>query len=349
MAKRRIYIAHAGGTIGMRESSSGWIPAPRYLEEQMRQLPMFHNPQMPEYTIQDFDPLLDSANTTPNDWRKIALDIAAHIDDFDGVIVLHGTDTMAYAASAMAFMLQDLTKPVILTGSQVPLANPRSDGIRNLTTSMLLAAHESIPEVTLFFNQALYRGCRTVKAHSQSYAAFASPNFPPLAVTGHSIDVQHHLLRYPTNPQASLRVHEKMDPYVGALWLFPGITAEIVRNFLRPPLKGAVILAFGVGNGPSHDSEFLAALREAHDRGVVLVDCTQCWAGGVVIHDYATGSAMAQAGVISGHDMTTPAALTKLHHLFGLNLAPDEIRRLVSQDLRGELSANQQRAHPSTP
>ncbi len=321
----------------MHESSSGWVPAPGYLEEQMRELPMFHSARVPDYVIRDFDPLLDSANTTLANWTEIARDIADHIDDFDGVIVLHGTDTMAYTASALAYMLEGLGKPVILTGSQVPLVNPRSDGIRNLITAMLIAAHESIPEVTLFFNQALHRGCRVVKAHAQSYAAFVSPNHAPLALAGHSVAVKHHLVRQP-DPGARLRVHEKLDPYVGVLWIFPGITAVIVRNFLRPPLRAAVMLAFGVGNGPSHDADFLAALREAHDRGVVIVDCTQCWTGGVVIHDYATGSAMAQAGVVSGHDMTPPAALTKLHYLKGLDLPPAEIRRLVGEDLRGELT-----------
>ncbi len=335
---KHIYIAYTGGTIGMKHSRAGWVPAAGHLEKQMRGNPAFQGEGMPAYDVREFDILLDSANMNPEHWLQIAQDIERHIDAYDGIVVLHGTDTMAYTASALAFMLENLHKPVILTGSQVPLAEPRTDALLNLVTAMQIAANEDIPEVALYFDQELYRGCRAVKANSESFTAFASPNFPPLATAGIEIKVNWRLVRRPEQSGLRLTVQPNMDPAVGVLWLFPGISGEIVRNFLRPPLKGVVIQAFGVGNGPANNPAFLAALHEAHDRGVVLVDCTQCFAGTVKIQDYATGSALADAGVVSGYDMTPEAALTKLFYLFGKGLPPDDVRRLIGEDLRGELT-----------
>lgn len=338
MAKKNIYIAYTGGTIGMKESEKGWVPAPGFLEQQMHANPIFQSDEMPAYTIHEFKPLLDSSNMAPKDWVQIARNIEENIDDYDGVMVLHGTDTMAYTASALAFMLENLHKPVVITGSQIPLVKSRNDAIRNLTSSMLIAANEDIPEVSLFFNQDLFRGCRAVKANSESFTAFASPNLPPLATAGISIQVNKSLVRKRPLHAPKINIHEKMDPYVGVLWLFPGITSEIVSNFLQEPLKGAVIQAFGVGNGPTNNKDFTNALKEASDRGVVLVDCTQCWAGIVDLDDYATGSGMAAAGVVSGYDMTPEAALAKLFYLFGKGYTSEKVRKLVEQDLRGELT-----------
>jgi L-asparaginase len=192
--------------------------------------------------------------------------------------------------------------------------------------------------VGLFFNQALYRGCRAVKANADGFNAFTSPNFPPLATAGIAITPNRTLIRHSPEPKVEFTVHGTMDTRIGVLWLFPGITGQIVRNFLQFPLKGAVIRAYGVGNGPSDDPDFIAALKEASDRGVVLVDCSQCWTGAVAIEDYATGSGMAAAGVISGYDMTTEAALSKLCFLFGQGYGSDRVKTLVGTDLRGELS-----------
>ena len=247
MGRKRVFIAYTGGTIGMNQSPVGWVPAAGFMEEQMRANPTFQHAGMPDYTVEEFDPLLDSANMEPSHWLRIARTIEKHMDQYDGFVVLHGTDTMAYSTSALAFMLSGLTKPVIFTGSQIPLIEPRSDAIRNLVTSMLIAAYENIPEVCLFFNRELYRGCRAVKANADSLNAFASPNFPPLASAEMAISLNHELIRRPPSHTVRFGVHETMATEMAVLWLFPGITGQVVRNFLQPPLKGAVIRAYGIG------------------------------------------------------------------------------------------------------
>jgi len=334
---RTILLLHTGGTIGMRETGDGWAPAPGFLAAQMREHPVFASPEMPAWQVEDLDPLLDSAEMKPADWQRIARAIERRYASQDGFVVLHGTDTMAYTASALAFMLEGLDKTVLLTGSQVPLCRPRSDALDNLVSSLILAADHRIPEVTLYFGGRLFRGCRAVKVNCQGFDAFASPNLPPLAEAGVDLVLDEDLI-LPRPAIGALSLREGLDPSVGILWLFPGITGDIVRNFLAPPLRGAVIQAFGVGNGPVHDEEFVAALVEARGRGVVLVDCTQCLVGSVDLGDYATGAGMRRAGVISGFDMTPEAALTKLMHLLGRGIPVDEVERLMQTDLRGELS-----------
>ena len=333
----KIYIAHAGGTIGMLPSEEGWAPAPGALRKALETDPIFRRPEVPDFDLEEFEPLLDSADMVPADWLRIARRIEDKLPEYDGVVVLHGTDTMAYTASALSFMLEDLHSPVILTGSQVPLCQLRNDAWRNLLTSMLIAAEEPIPEVCVFFDDYLYRGCRTRKVDCDSFAAMRSPNYPALAEAGVSIDVRWQYVRISPRTDHKIQLHESMDPYVGALWLFPGITEELVRNFLRAPLKGAVIQSYGLGNGPTSNKGFMAALREANERGVVLVNCTQCLSGRVnADEDYATG--IGSAGLVSGHDMTPEAALTKLSYLFGRGHSADRVRELMVTDLRGELT-----------
>lgn len=334
--RKKIYVAHTGGTIGMQQRGDGWGTVPGALAEELENAPIFNRADVPEFELEEFDPLLDSAEMVPADWLRIAQRIHTKIQDFDGVVVLHGTDTMAYTASALAFMLENLRKPVVLTGSQVPLCRLRNDAWRNLLTSMLVAANCDIPEVCVFFDDRLYRGCRVRKVDCDSFTAFGSPNYPVLAEAGVTIDVHWKHVRVAPLFEQQAALHETMDPYVASLWLFPGITAEIVRNFLLAPLKGAVIQSYGLGNGPVSDSGVMAALREASERGVVLVNCTQCVAGRVSGDDYATG--MGQSGIVSGHDMTPEAALTKLSYLFGRGHDATRVRELMVQDLRGELS-----------
>ncbi len=322
----------------MRASRDGYVVEPGSLEVQMEQMPELEHPEVPEYTIHEYQPLLDSSNIMPDDWFEIAQDIATNHEGYDGFVVLHGTDTMAYTSSALAFMLEGLRKPVILTGAQIPLCELRSDGRENLITSMMMAANYPIPEVCLYFGNRLFRGCRSVKVHADSFDAFLSPNYPPLGEVGVDIEINWSLVRPQPEADSRLRIQRMQPPSVGALRLFPGISAQVLGNILQPPLQGLVLEAFGVGNGPDRDSDFLAALKSATDRGVVIVDCTQCLYGAVDLDDYATGAALARAGVISGYDMTTEAALAKLFYLFSAGYAAEEVKAKMGEDLRGEVS-----------
>ena len=337
--KKRVYIIYTGGTIGMQPTPEGYAPAPGYLAEQILSMPELQSDRMPEVEIHEYDPLLDSANMTPADWHKIASDIGAHYDDFDGFIILHGTDTMAYTASALPFMLHGLRKPVVLTGSQIPLCEVRNDARANLITALTIAATFDIPEVSLCFGNQLLRGCRSVKVSTDGLDAFASPNLPALGDIGVDIRIHRELILPAPPSETALQVQALKQVNVGALPLWPGIPAQVVRNFLQPPLQGLILRAYGVGNGPTNNADFLAALEEATARGVVIVDCTQCLRGSVHLGDYATGSALARAGVISGFDMTAEAALAKLSHLLSQNLPVAEIKRLMQISLRGELTA----------
>lgn len=322
----------------MRRGEHGWVPEAGYLQQWMSEAPFFNQAGMPEVEIREFEPLLDSAEMASGDWNRIARGIESSYDQFDGFVILHGTDTMAYTASALAFMLEGLDKPVILTGSQLPLCEPRSDGVHNLINSLLIAAEHRLPEVCLYFHGRLHRGCRSVKVNCRGFNAFDSPNLAPLGRVGVDIDIAWPLVR-PVDPASSgLRIQTDLDTRVGVLWLFPGITGDIVHNFLAEPLRGVVLQAFGVGNGPVRNEGFLTALKDAHARGVVIVDCTQCLHGGVEIDAYASAIAMARAGAVSGYDMTAEAALAKLSFLLGKGLPPSEVRALVGTDLRGEMT-----------
>jgi L-asparaginase len=341
MAKRkRVYIAYTGGTIGMaRRDDGSYAPRPGYLQELMAGLPELRDPRAPEYQIAEYPVLRDSATMTPRDWTAIAADVAAHYDDFDGFVVLHGTDTMAYTASALSFMLRGLGKPVVLTGAQIPLYEMRSDGRENLITALLIAAHEAIPEVCLSFGSRLLRGCRAVKVNASGLDAFDSPNFPPLAHLGIGIEVDRRLLRPPPPADTPLGVQPiSPEVRVGALRLFPGISAEMVAAVLLP-LQGLVLETYGAGNGPADDAALVGALAEASARGVAIVNCTQCLRGRVDLSAYATGAALSRTGVVGGHDLTAEAALTKLAYLLSAGHGPDEVRALMGQDLRGELTA----------
>jgi L-asparaginase len=337
-ARKHVYIAYTGGTIGMaRRDDGSYAPAPGYLAELMAALPELRDPRTPAYSVHEYATLRDSATMTPADWTAIAADIAANYAAYDGFVVLHGTDTMAYTASALAFMLRGLRKPVVLTGAQIPLCEVRSDGRDNLITALLIAAHEAIPEVCLSFGSRLLRGCRAVKVNASGLDAFASPNFPPLAQIGIEIEVDRRLVLPPPADDAPLSVQPIGDVRIGALRLFPGISATMVAAVLAP-LQGLVLETYGSGNGPAGDHAFIAALAEASARDVVIVNCTQCLRGRVEPGAYATGAALARAGVSGGYDLTAEAALAKLAYLFSAGYAPAAVRELMGRNLRGELT-----------
>ncbi len=335
--KKSIYVAYTGGTIGMQRSADGYRPAAGYLEARLATMAELNAPEMPRVTLHEYAPLLDSAELSPRDWQRIGEDIAARHHDFDGFVVLHGTDTMAYTASALSFTLQHLAKPVILTGSQIPLAEVRSDAKGNLITSLLLAAHHPMTEVGLYFGGLLLRGNRARKVSSHGFGAFESPNALPLATVGVDITFSSAVKR--AQPTAPLQLQPLADVQLGALRLFPGLSETLLDRVLRDPLQGLVLETYGSGNAPQTRS-FLRVLNDATARGVVVVNCTQCLRGAVDMAGYATGRALADAGVTSGFDLTPEAALTKLYYLFSQGLSAADVRVQMQTDLRGELSAS---------
>ena len=340
MSRPRVFVLYTGGTIGMRATGSGFAPEPGDLLRRIRALPELDAPGMPDITLEECDPLLDSADMQPSDWLRMAERIEANYERFDGFVILHGTDTMAYTASALPFMLRGLAKPVILTGAQIPIGRVRSDARDNLVTSLAIAARGDVPEVCVYFAEKLMRGCRTVKVNADGLDAFSSPNFPALGEAGIEIRIRHELVRRPGEHLDALHVQPLDGPVVAALRLFPGISARMLDNFLRPPLQGLVLETYGVGNGPARDKEFLAALRRATGgpEPIVVVATSQCVRGTVDHSGYATGTALRDAGVRSGRDMTSEAALAKLYYLIRCGHTPAEIARLVEQDLVGELT-----------
>ncbi len=337
MSTQRVYVAYTGGTIGMLGEPNSYAPAPGYLRDRLLEMPELQHPEMPSIEVRSFDPLLDSADMQPANWLEIAQDIASRYDEFDGFVVLHGTDTMAYTASALPFLLPGLAKPVVLTGSQIPLCEVRNDARDNVITALLIAANHPVPEVMVLFGDRLMRGCRSTKTDCAGLQAFESPNFGELGDIGAKIKI--HWERARRAPEGTrLEVAPLAETEIGALRLFPGISARVLMNTLAPPLQGLVLETYGVGNGPSHDPRFLEALRAATARGAVVVATTQCLRGEVDLSSYATGAALADAGVISGGDMTPEAALAKLVCLFGRGLPSEEVRPAMRENLVGELT-----------
>lgn len=291
-----------------------------------------------------FDPLIDSSDVEPVFWQRLAELISGKYDDYDGFIVLHGTDTMAYSASALSFMLDGLTKPVIFTGSQLPIGVPRTDGKENIISAVEIASakdadgHAMVPEVCIFFNSYLIRGNRAVKVSSEDFRAFRSPNLPALAEAGISIRYNTDLIRHPLDWYQSLGVNTKLDTRVSILKIHPGITPQVVRDILLGAETRAVIIeTYGSGNAPSRQW-FLDAVGEACRQGKVLVNVTQCLSGKVNMGIYANGKALQDAGVVCGYDSTTEAALGKLFYLLGKSSDNEWVKAMMTKNLKGEIS-----------
>lgn len=337
--KKSILIINTGGTISSVATKEGFAPVTGFITKALAEIPALRHPDMPHYQIQEYDPLLDSSNMTLNDWNQLASDIKHQYEHYDGFVIFHGTDTMAYTASALSFMLENLGKPVILTGSQIPLSSVRNDAYDNILTSLWLCAHKPLNEVCIYFNQRLLRGNRAQKVSSYRFDAFDSPNFPWLATIGTQIELRQHLLLSPT--RKAFNVHTIQPNFIANFRLFPGFATDILEALLAQPIKGLILETYGSGNAQNNDERFLQLLRKACARGVVIVNCSQCQQGHVRMRQYATGNTLAEAGLISGYDMTPEAAHCKLLYLFSQQLSEEEIKNRMQQNLVGELSMDE--------
>jgi L-asparaginase len=336
-----ILIIYTGGTIGMVNDpvTGSLVPIDfRHISDQVPELRRFGF-RLESVT---FDPVIDSSDVSPETWIGIAETIAAGYDRYDGFVVLHGTDTMAYSASALSFMLQGLEKPVIFTGAQLPIGVLRTDGKENLITAIEIAAEREnglpvVPEVCIYFENRLMRGNRTIKYSAEHFNAFASPNLPPLAEAGLQIRYNRNIIRYPT-VRRPLEISGKFDTRVAILSLFPGIRRETVQSLLHTAgLRGLILQTYGTGNAPTLDW-FLDELRAFMDNGGIVLNVTQCMAGSVEMGLYETSSGLRNAGVISGRDITTEAAVTKMMILLGSGLPADKVSSALSRPLCGEMS-----------
>lgn len=341
--RTRILMIYTGGTIGMMENPETHALEPFPFENLLENVPKISRLDFDVDTFQ-FKVPLDSSSMNPTHWGEIANVIRKNYEDYDGFVVLHGTDTMAYTASALSFMLENLSKPVVITGSQLPIGEVRTDGEENLITALQVAAAKDangqhmVQEVAILFENYLWRGNRSTKHSSSNFNAFTSNNYPALAKMGLGITFNEYALWRNPVPTPPLNVHLEMDTNVIYMDLFPGIREEHVRHFLMTPgVKGIVMKTFGAGNGPT-DPWFLQQIREAVERDIVIVNITQCSNGSVHPLRYVTGYELLQAGVVPGHDLTPEAAITKLMFLFGQGLSAQKVRENMEYSICGEMS-----------
>ena len=340
--QNKVLLIYTGGTIGMNCNPRTGVLEPFDFEHLLQNVPELKQFDTEIATYQ-FTPPIDSSDMSPRLWTELSHVIADHYDDYDGFVVLHGTDTMAYTASALSYMLENLTKPVIFTGSQLPIGQLRTDGKENLITSIEIAAakdsegHAQVPEVGIYFNSRLLRGNRTTKQSADEFNAFESFNYPHLADAGVNIIYHHDRILKPdyTKPMTP---HFRLDNNVIIFSLFPGIREDLIRHIIHTPnLKAIVMRTFGSGNAPQIPW-LLNALYEGTQNGKVIVNISQCMQGKVEMGRYDTGWHLKEAGVVSGYDSTVESAVTKLMFLQSHYDDPVQVRRLMNQSIRGEIT-----------
>jgi L-asparaginase len=342
--------------MGMKLNDQGSLsPEVGYLTEQIKELPELKKEEMPEYTIKEYEPLLDSACMGPAEWIKLASDIEENYFHYDGFVIITGTDTMAYASSALSFMLENLGKTVVFTGSQIPFSEVYNDARRNLLVSIIFATSSELPEVCICFNDRLLRANRSVKVNSKALSAFDSPNMPPLATLGAFINERKDLSL--PQPKAAFKAHKNLESGIIVLKLAPGFDDESIFAMIEHSknLKAIVLEMYGTGNGPSKSTTdkggMLDAIKLANSKGIVVIAVSQCLQGGVMLDTYKQGRDFKAAGVINGGDMTTEACVTKLAYLFGRMSDPSIQQRLsgrfpesllikqyMARSLRGEMT-----------
>ena len=336
MTDKQILIIYTGGTIGMQKTESGYLPITGFrsvIEEKL------HPPvgsELPEYDLLELEPIIDSANLVPEHWNNIAAVVIDNYEKYDGFIVLHGTDTMAYSASMLSFLFSGSDKPVIFTGSQIPLIEPRSDAQENLCNALMIAAYHPVPEVTIFFHGKLLRGNRSTKSKATGLDAFESPNYPWLGQAGPQIEI-HRDLVWPEQPK-HFSNPEFSKHSVAILQIYPGLDCGLVNSMLEnSKLDGLIIQSYGVGNLPDQNQQLMDSLRSAAKSGCIILNISQCLQAEVFHGHYACSAELNEIGIISGANMTTEAAYTKLLFLLACGLTREDIQIRLGESLVGEV------------